>query len=91
MNILDNLKLEIKETSAVVLIYWCMCLIFVFMGWLLFNLNPPNYQIGLPMTALGFAFFVFGTSVNISNKSAKKTDLILKKLEDIHEELRKKK
>jgi len=90
MDVLKELRLEINETSGIVFLYWFTSLIFLVVGWLLLNLTPPNYQIGFPFTALGFAFFVFGTSINNSNKSAKKIDLILKKLDNIHNEMRKK-
>jgi hypothetical protein len=53
-------------------------------------MSPPNYQVGYSTTAIGFAFFVFAISTDNAKKSAKKTDQILAKLDEIHEELRKK-
>ena len=59
-------------------------------GGILLNQIPPNLPVGYPTTYIGFAFFVFGISTNNAIKSAKKTNLISAKLEEIHEEITKK-
>jgi len=92
---MDNL-LDINETKNIVKLYWIMSLLFVIPGWGLIILNPPNFQVGFPMAAIGFAFFVFGTNKHNSFKAEekidsinKKIDLIIKKVDDIPEQLKK--
>jgi hypothetical protein len=79
----------IKQTGGIVLIFGGIGILFIVLGGLLLNMNPPNFQIGYPTTAIGFAFFVFAVSTDNANKSAKKSDQILEKLEAIDEELKK--
>lgn len=79
----------IKQTDSIVLFYGGVGVLFIILGGLLINQSPPNLQVGYPTTAIGFAFFVFAFSTDNSKKSAKKTDQILAKLEEIHEEIKK--
>lgn len=53
-------------------------------------MNPPNLQVGYPTLAAGLACFIFAVSLDNAKKSEKKTDEILAKLEEIHEEIKKK-
>jgi uncharacterized membrane protein len=80
----------IKDTDTQVLFYGGMGIVLIIIGSLILNMSPPNYQVGYSTTAIGFAFFVFAISTDNAKKSAKKTDQILAKLDEIHEELRKK-
>lgn len=97
MDILNRIIFEIKKTDNMVMLYWGMSLLFVISGWGLLISNPPNFQVGFPMAAIGFAFFVFGTNRHNSLKAVneiasinKKINLIIKKVDDIPEQLEKK-
>ena len=80
----------IKNTDSTVLVYGSFSILLIIIGGLLLNMNPPNFQIGYPTTAIGFALFVFAVSINNAIKSAKKSDIIIEKLDAIQEELKKK-
>jgi hypothetical protein len=90
MNPVKKKILAIKQTDSIVLFYGGIGVLFIFLGGSLLNMSPPNLQIGYPTTAIGFGFFVFAFSTDNAIKSAKKTDQILAKLEEIHEEIKKK-
>jgi len=90
MNPLKKIILTIKQIDSTVLLFGGIGIIFIILGGLLLNQSSPNYQIGYPTTAIGFAFFVFAVSTDNAIKSAKKTDQILMKLEKMHEEIKKK-
>ncbi|MGA2120933.1 MAG: hypothetical protein ABSG49_02680 [Methanoregula sp.] len=90
MAILKKAILSIKPTEGNVLIYGGIGILFIFLGGMLLSMNPPNFQVGYPTIAIGFAFFVFAVSIDNSKKSAKKSDQILAKLDEIHEEIKKK-
>ena len=79
----------IKETDVNVWLFGGLSIIFILIGNIHLNQNPPNFQIGYPTTAMGFAFFVFAVSIDNSKKSAKKMNQILEKLNDIQGELKK--
>lgn len=89
MDILNRIIFEIKKTDSIVMLYWIMSLLFVIPGWGLLISNPPNFQVGFPMAAIGFAFFVFGTNKHNSLKAEKKFDSISEKIDAIHEQLKK--
>lgn len=89
MEALKKANLAIKQTSSIVFIFGGSGILFIILGGLLLNMNPPNFQIGYPTTAIGFAFFVFAISTDNAHKSAKNSDQILEKIDSIHEELKK--
>lgn len=89
MEPLKKISLAIKNTDSRVLINGCAGVFLIVIGGLLLNMNPPNLPVGYPTTAIGFAFFVFAVSTNNAINSAKKSDQILAKLEEIQEELKK--
>jgi len=89
MEALKKVILTIKQTSGIVLFFGGGGILFIILGGLILNMNPPNFQIGYPTTAIGFAFFVFAVSTDNAHKSAKKSDQILEKLDAIYEELKK--
>lgn len=89
MEALKKVILTFKQTGGIVLIFGGIGILFIVLGGLLLNMNPPNFQIGYPTTAIGFAFFVFSVSTDNANKSARKSDQISEKLDAIHEELKK--
>jgi len=82
---------SLRETSSTVLWFGAFGVILIFIGGLLLNQNPPSLQIGYPTIAMGFGFFVFAVSMDNSNRSAIKMNQILEKLNDIQEDLKKKK
>lgn len=90
---MESLKKKIctiNQIEIIVLLYICAGCIFIFLGGLLVNTNPPNLQWGFPLLGIGFAFFVFAVSTDNAIKSEKRTNQILEKLNDIQEELKKK-
>ena len=74
-----------------VLFYLLGGILFIWLGGLLLNSNPPNAQTaGFPLIVIGFAFFVFSQNSYNALKSEKKNDEIMKKLESIRNELKRK-
>jgi hypothetical protein len=90
MEIIYSIRHILQENGidAMVIEYWILSVIFIFIGGTLINANPPNFQVGYPMIAVGFAFFVFGSSHSASNISIQKTNEIIKKLDEIQEHLK---
>lgn len=91
MEALKQLIHDVKQIDGTVLLFGGLGLILMILGGMLLNMNTPNLQVGYPTTAIGFAFFVFSTSINNSINSAKKTDQILEKLNNLQEEMKKNK
>ncbi|PKL65704.1 MAG: hypothetical protein CVV32_00425 [Methanomicrobiales archaeon HGW-Methanomicrobiales-3] len=88
METFNRIILSITQIDGIVWLFGGIGVIFIFLGGILVNINPPNYQIGYPTTAIGFACFVFAVSIGNSKKSEKKMDQILDKLKEIQEELK---
>jgi hypothetical protein len=89
MKSLKEFILDIKKIDSNILIYGGFGVILVFLGGQLINMNPPNFQVGYPTLAIGFAFFVFSTTLNNSKKTSQKMDQIMTKLNEIQEDLKK--
>jgi hypothetical protein len=86
----EKIKKCIKQTNSSVLVFGCVGIFFIFIGGFILGANPPNLQVGYPTTSIGLACFIFAISIDNAIKSAKKTDQILVKLDEIHKELIKK-
>jgi hypothetical protein len=91
MEALNRINHLLRETSSTVLFFGACGIFLIYIGDILLNQNPPSLQIGFPTAAMGFGFFVFAISIDNSKRSAKKMNQILEKLNDIQEELKKKK
>ena len=89
MEQLKKMTLSIKQIEANVLVYGFIGILLIILGGQLLNMSPPNFQVGYPTLAIGFACFVFAVAINNSNESTKKTNQILTKLDELHEELKK--
>jgi len=86
----NKLVLNVKQIGDTVLFMGASGFVLMYLGGLLINQNPPSYQIGYPTLAIGFGLVVFSFSIYYTKESAKKTDLILAKLDQIQDELKKK-
>jgi len=84
---LEKVIFAIKQIDSVVLFYGGMGILLIIVGASVLGMNPPNLQVGYPTIAVGFAFFVFAYSQDNSIKSAKKSNQILAKLDEIHKDL----
>jgi len=91
MEALNQIIQSLRETGSTVLLLGAFGIILLCIGDILINQNPPSFQIGFPTTAMGFGLFVFAVSIDNSKRSAKKMNQILEKLNDIQEDLKKKK
>jgi hypothetical protein len=94
MTILDELNedWEVIRINPMVPFWWSTGLIFIFVSYFFLSRVPPNFPVGFPLFAMGFAFFTFGSnrfSVAQSRGKYNEINEKLKKLEEINDSLKK--
>lgn len=94
MTILDELleDWDVIKINPVVTLWWGAGLIFIFTSYFFLSRVPPDYPVGFPLFAMGFAFFTFGSNRFSTAQSRSKFNEIsekLQKLDAINDSLKK--